>query len=258
MQKHLWEFSEVYTPLHNRAAGERTLQTEDMLPMPVADRRRIEPMVPGTLQVRGMVQHAGALKQNRDVEAREALEHEWPEVISHIMNLKNDIEGEMYKMLMHLPGRFRNLKREGAYPCMYQIKVDGRKVYKVKVLWDAGKAYHAKFLTDGQWYDMTGHALRDDTKGDLIECICFFGAISPYYPDYMKFAGLRSTQGWCRALSRMATQITKDAGGFRTRPDAAKSLLDEDDDEDDAQDKGGPKCTSGSYPPTDQGTPTTA
>lgn len=50
-------------------------------------------MVPGTLLVQEIFQHAGALKQNQDVEAREVLEHEWPEVVSHIMEVKNETKG---------------------------------------------------------------------------------------------------------------------------------------------------------------------
>lgn len=148
-------------------------------------------MLPGALLVKEMIQHAGAPKQNQDVETREALEHERPKVTSHIMDIKHDTEGDTCKTLANWahPCIFQDgfdwgLKREGALPCKYQVKTNdrkayGRKAYRARVSQDAGNDCYAKFLTHAQWYKTTGHTLGDDKKGDLVECLCFFGAISP-------------------------------------------------------------------------------
>lgn len=62
---------------------------------------------------------------------------------------------------------------------MCQVKINYRKVYSGRVLWDAGNNYCAKFLTNTKWYDRTGHTLRTEKPRDLVEFRCFFGAISP-------------------------------------------------------------------------------
>lgn len=120
------------TYLHSGSAGERVLQPEDMPPAPVAEKEKN-----GTPGYQGHCrsQHAGALKHKQDVETREALE--WPEVTSHIMEAKSEIDGNSCKRLSKwgrpciFQGGFDwDLKREGTDPCVYQNKIDGRKAYR--------------------------------------------------------------------------------------------------------------------------------
>lgn len=57
-----------------------------------------------------------------------------------------------------------DLKREGAYPCMYQMSIDGNKVYRVRVRWDAGNEVYSKFLDVDRRCRITGYTFGEEKK----------------------------------------------------------------------------------------------
>lgn len=143
----------------------------------------MEPHVARQGECQDMLPHAGALA---DGETEDAFQVEWPETLAHITGIKDDVEHDTFKALTNWghpcifeEGFTWDPKREGAYPCMYQIKIDGIKVYRVRVLWDAGNLVYSKFLDADMWYRITGCTFGEEKKGDLVEFLCFSGAIAP-------------------------------------------------------------------------------
>lgn len=151
------------------------------------------------------------------------VEQEWPDMFGAIMELKEELEEETFKKLsiwghpcIFLKQGFTwDLKRAEAYPCMYQINICGCKVYKLEVLWDAGNATCARFLTNEGWQRITGYALGEEQKGDLVEFVCYFGAIGPYYPLATAFAGTGNIQGVYKILSRITLRVPQEMGPVR-------------------------------------------
>lgn len=102
---------------------------------------------------------------------------------------------------------------------MYQANIDGIKVYRVRVLWNAGNEVCSKFLDKDRWYNLTGYTVGDEKTGDLIDVLCLFGTIAPLYSSAMSYAGTRSDQGMCKVLNQMTRglQRQKDASGSERR-----------------------------------------
>lgn len=140
-----------------------------------------------------------------------------------------------------------DLKREGAYPHMYQIKVDGIKVCRVRVLWDAGNMVCSKFLGEDTWYRLTGYALEEEKKGDLAEFLCFFGESAPYHPTAMAYVGIRKVQAMCRGLGRINMRVAAAERRARGRVSACKSPQELEDEGAWAQDAPEPKRGSSMY-----------
>lgn len=98
----------------------------------------------------------------------------WPEVISHVADLKTDLEKTTYKAIAITnwghpcidQGGFKwDLKKLSAYPCMYQNKIKGEQIYRAKALWDAGNDVYATFLDAKEWYKLTQQDFGNEAKG---------------------------------------------------------------------------------------------
>lgn len=74
----------------------------------------------------------------------------------------------------------------GAWVGLYQIKIDGSTVYKCRVLWDETDDVHANLFPEKIRVQLTGRSLGNGKKGDIIEFLCFFGAIAPCYPKSLQ------------------------------------------------------------------------
>lgn len=81
----------------------------------------------------------------------------------------------------------------GAWVGMYQIKIDGSVVYRCMGYCDATNEVYTACLPETTWERLTQHTLGVQKKGDIIEILCFFGAMVPYYPRALQYLGTETT-----------------------------------------------------------------
>lgn len=131
-----------------------------------------------------MLQYAGALRDGHGMHTQLGFNEEWPAQLRVLAEFKKAFESGTFKELtrwghpcIYREGFDWDLRRVGAFPCLYQINIDGRKVHKPRVLWDAGRGTYAHFLTDKTRQRITGYTSNENKKGNLVEFMCYFGAI---------------------------------------------------------------------------------
>lgn len=223
------ELREAYTSQCTTKPGKGMCQHKTCLQCQLHLGEEWNPIVASAAaDVPGMLQQAGAQKQSFDVDVRETLEFEWPEVAGRVAELKMELENTTYKTVTNWghpcisqQGFKWDLKTVGAYPCMYKIKINGEPVYRSRIRWDARNDVYTKFLTADQWYQLPQQNFGPESKGDLIEFLCFFGAAGPHYPKTFEYAKPRVWMGVYRWMTHLSMEGALKLRTVRVRADAS-------------------------------------
>lgn len=187
--------------------------------------------------VGAMLNSAGVVKKFLEWKVREALDAPWPRMLGIVADIKESLKREDYKTITYWghtyiaeAGFHIDLSGACAFPRMYKIVINHHTVSWGRIHWDATNTAYSKLLTENEWLRWTGVNFNKE-KGDLVEIICFFGAVAPYYPKHFRFAGF----GWqdtYRMLSEDMVHIAVANECVSISQQGCQSLLDQDDDED--------------------------
>lgn len=97
-------------------------------------------------------------------------------MLSHVTDIKVQPEKTTHKAIknwghpcIYREGFKWDLKKVGAYPCIYQVKINGKQAYRARVLWDAGNDVYVKFLDADEWYNMARQDFGAEANVGLVE-----------------------------------------------------------------------------------------
>lgn len=110
-----------------------------------------------------------------------------------------------------------------------KIVIGHQVMVRFRIVWDAGNPTYGGLLDDGEWEQLAG--LRHDkneTRGDLLEFLMFFGCMGPFYPAALGHWVTGIVQRLHRDISDMSMGRATLADGWRQRAPARMNLAEQE------------------------------